>query len=110
MKTPEGYEKDDICKYLTRIDAWFFRPFMMGYGKSGIADIVCCIRGAFWSIEVKREGKIPTRLQELRIAEIKRAGGMATWGTAAKVIPEIEAWLKTVSAQSSCAPTSSATE
>lgn len=110
MKTPEGYEKDDICKYLDRVGVWFFRPFAVGYGKSGVPDIICCARGAFLAIEVKREGKEPTPRQKFRIAEIRRAGGVTAWGTAAKVIPEIEAWLKTISIQSSCAPASSAGE
>lgn len=93
MKSPEKYEKDDITKYLVRIGAFFFKPFMAGYGKSGVPDIVCCIQGTFFGIEVKREGKTPTKAQELRIAEIQKAGGIAVWGTAAKVIPEIETWL-----------------
>ena len=87
MKTPESYEKDEICKYLVSQAAWFFRPFMSGYGKAGVPDIVCCINGKFVSIEVKREGKEPTALQEARMKEIREAGGFACWGTAERVIP-----------------------
>ena len=50
--------------------------------------------GAFWGIEVKREGFGPTALQEARMEEVKKAGGMTAWGTAEKVIREIEAWRK----------------
>ena len=50
--------------------------------------------GAFWGIEVKREGFGPTTLQEARIDEVKKAGGMTAWGTAEKVTGEIEAWRK----------------
>ena len=92
MKSPEGFEKDEIKKYLNSIGAWHFSPFMAGFGKTGIPDIICCILGAFWGIEVKREGKGPTQLQLLRIVEIKKAGGQATWGTASKVVMEIERW------------------
>lgn len=99
MKTPESYEKDDICKYLDSIGAWSFRPYMAGYGKSGVPDIIACkpllitahmtgmAIGAFVSVEVKREGKEPTALQNTRITEIRQAGGFATWGTAERVIP-----------------------
>jgi hypothetical protein len=99
MKSPEAWEKDDICKYLTGLAAWHFRPFMAGYGKSGVPDIVACVPitieahmvgmriGAFVSIEVKREGKEPTKLQDARMAEIKDSGGFACWGTAERVIP-----------------------
>ena len=104
MKTPESYEKDDIKKYLD-IEAvkvrhnglgilWYYCPFMAGYGKSGVSDIVGCYRGKFFAIEVKREGKEPTPIQTRRMAEIEAAGGKTFWGTAAKVIPEFEAWIK----------------
>jgi Holliday junction resolvase len=89
MKTPESFEKDDICKYLDSIGAWYFRAQMGGYGKSGIPDIVGCFGGQFFSIEVKREGKEPTVIQNKRMREIERTGGKAFWGTAEKVIGNI---------------------
>jgi Holliday junction resolvase len=99
MRTPEGFEKDDICKFLVGLGAWHFRPFMSGYGKSGVPDIVACVPvmitadmvgmrvGVFTSIEIKREGKEPTKLQDTRINEIKDSGGFPCWGTAERVIP-----------------------
>lgn len=89
MKTPEGYEKDEICKYLDSIGAWYVRPMTYGYGRSGIPDIIACINGRFWGIEVKREGKLPTVLQERRMAEITKVGGCVAWGTADKVIGKL---------------------
>jgi hypothetical protein len=86
MKTPESYEKAEICKYLDSIGAWYFKPMMMGFGKSGVPDIIVCLNGKFISIEVKREGKEPTPLQNKRMEEIKRAGGGALWGTAERVV------------------------
>ena len=65
MKTPESYEKADIKKYLDSIGAWHFSPYMAGFGKAGVPDIVFCYQGRFGAIEVKREGKTPTKLQEL---------------------------------------------
>lgn len=96
MKSPEGFEKDDIKKYLKQGVplVWFFSPFMAGFGKSGVPDVVGCHRfKGFFSIEVKREGKEPTPIQWRRIREIEQAGGKTFWGTAAKVIPEFEAWI-----------------
>jgi Holliday junction resolvase len=89
MKTPESKEKAKIKKYLGSIGAWHFSPYMAGFGKSGVPDIVCCYKGQFWAIEVKREGKPPTELQKRRMQEIERAGGVALWGTAEKVIREL---------------------
>ena len=91
MKTPESYEKDDICKYLVSIGAWYFRPYMAGFGKSGVPDIIACIQGEFWAIEVKREGKQPTAIQRHRMEEIEQCGGYSTAGTAEMVIREIKA-------------------
>lgn len=92
MMTPEGYEKKDIDRYLTGIHAFNVKPKMAGYGASGVPDRVVCIAGVFWGIEVKRDGKMPTALQTTRMNEIRAAGGMATWGTAFKVVSEIESW------------------
>ena len=89
MQTPEKYEKKKIKQFLDSIGAWHFSPFMAGYGKAGVSDIVFCYRGRFGAIEVKREGKLPTKLQELRMEEVRKAGGAAFWGTASKVISEI---------------------
>lgn len=93
MKTPESYEKAEIDKFLKEIGAYIVKPATYGYGASGTPDRVCCIHGRFWGLEIKREGKGPTKLQELRMKEIVNAGGQAAWGTASKVIPEIQAWL-----------------
>lgn len=105
MKTPEGYEKDSIKKYLITTRSFFILPYMMGYGKSGVSDIIGCmpriitpamvgqIAGFFYGVEVKREGKEPTPIQVNRIAEITMAGGIAFAGTADKVIPDIKRWV-----------------
>ena len=74
MKTPESYEKRDIKKYLD--DGvpvlWYFMPLMAGFGKSGVSDIVGCMRfKGFFAIEVKRPGKEPTPIQWRRMREIE---------------------------------------
>ena|ERR1700687_4648972 len=92
MRTPESWEKAAIDKYLVSIGAYVVKPTSGGFGASGQPDRVCCINGVFFGIEVKREGKAPTKLQEKRIADIKAAGGQACWGTAEKVIREIKEW------------------
>ena len=100
MKTPEGCEKQDIDKFFKPLIAtgriWLFKPYMAGFGKGGVPDYVGASRfhaGRLFGIEVKREGKEPTGNQNRRMAEIEAAGGKTFWGTAAKVIPEFEAWI-----------------
>jgi hypothetical protein len=90
MRTPESWEKAEIKKYLVSIGAWFFSPYMAGFGKSGVPDICACIQGEFWGIEVKREGKEPTAIQRQRMEEIEQAGGYSVAGTASVVIEEIK--------------------
>ena len=92
MRTPEGWEKAEIDAYLEKIGAYVVKPATYGYGGSGHSDRVVCITGQFWVIEAKREGKEPTPIQWRRINECKAAGGEAAWGTAEKVIREIETW------------------
>src|ERR1700676_2950361 len=105
MKTPEGYEKDDIRAFLNQSGAWHLVTQNLGYGKSGVPDIVACIPrlitadmvgsrlGLFAGVEVKREGKGPTVIQDKRMNEIWGASGLACWGTAARVIPILKSWL-----------------
>ena len=90
MKSPESFEKDKIRKHLDAINAWCFAPFMAGFGKSGVPDLVCCYRTMFLGIEVKRPGKNPTPIQERRMAEIKARGGIAIWGDAESVIAQLK--------------------
>ena len=105
MKTPEGYEKDDIDKFLKTTRCWWFKPYSAGFGKSGVSDIIGCIPvtitqemvgreiGVFFACEVKRPLKEPTLLQRNRIIDIENAGGKGTWGTAEMVIPDLKKWL-----------------
>lgn len=90
MRSPEGHEKQEIKKYLDSIGAWHFSPYMAGFGKSGVPDIVCCLGGKFVGIEVKREGKAPTAIQNRTMEEISASGGIAIWGTADKVISDLK--------------------
>lgn len=98
MKTPEWYEKQAIDAFLKKLGperVYFFKPFMMGYGKSGVPDYCVCITGAFWSFEVKRPGKEPTAIQKRRMEEVQHAGGHAVAGTAEAVIETVTRWLAT---------------
>lgn len=92
MLTPEGHEKKDVDKYLKSVGAYVVKPATYGFGKSGHADRICCIAGTFWSLEIKREGAQPTVLQIRRMTEARAAGGKTAWGTAKKIIAEIEKW------------------
>jgi hypothetical protein len=97
MRTPEFWEKKDICAFLDALGpdlCSYAKHTTMGYGKSGVGDITACVSGAYWNIEAKRPGAKPTAIQIRRMNETKRAGGHAVAGTAEVVIQTLRAWLK----------------
>lgn len=98
MRTPERIEKDKIRHYLDSRAAYYFMPVQTGYGRRTV-DILACIRGRFWAIEVKRDNsQIPVRQRQI-LEEIEQAGGMTTWGDAERVIRDIEKWFSTTIAR-----------
>lgn len=96
MRSEESYEKAEIDKYLKKLNCWFFSPLMGGFGDAGVPDRVGVYDGHFFAVEVKRPNKKPTPLQERRMNAIEIHGGKTFWGTADKVIPEMEAWVKSL--------------
>ena len=50
---------------------------MTGFGRSGIPDIICCVRGHFLAIECKAGDNKPTALQERELQKINEAGGVS---------------------------------
>ncbi len=79
MATPEGRIKTKVRTYLKSIGAYVFSPVQQGLGVSTL-DLLCCIDGLFFAIEVKRPGRFPTPRQDTVMREINKAGGIAIWG------------------------------
>jgi hypothetical protein len=79
--TPEGKVKDKIKTMLKSYgpEIYYFMPAMGTFGKAGIPDIVCCIKGWFIGIEVKadKHKNPPTELQKKNLREIQLAGGLS---------------------------------
>lgn len=78
MKTPEGYVKDEIRKWLREQGAYVFSPVQMGMGARTL-DLLVCWKGKFVGVEVKRSGGKVTKLQAQVVCDIQDAGGMAFW-------------------------------
>lgn len=78
-QTPEKKVKDWVCKWLDKNfpDHYRYMPVPTGFGRRGVADILCCINGLWISIEVKTEKGKPTKLQELDQDKVIKAGGTA---------------------------------
>ena len=76
MKGPEAKVKDEIRAYLKSQGAYQFWPVQTGYGAATL-DCLCCWRGLFLGIEVKRGDTRPppTVRQQQTAQEIAAAGG-----------------------------------
>ncbi len=74
-------EKDlvsKIIKYLRGLDGCFCWKEHGGmYGTAGIPDIICCIGGRFVAFEVKTDKGKTSKLQDIAIRNIVKAGGVA---------------------------------
>lgn len=77
MMTPEGKVKAKVKAVLDKRGVYYFMPRGTAFGRAGVPDIICCINGRFLAIECKANGNKPSALQEMEIASIKKAGGMA---------------------------------
>lgn len=76
-KTPEGKVKDEVKRILKALNIYYFMPATGGFGRSGVPDFVCCVKGHFVAIECKAGLNQPTVLQLREIDNIKKAGGVA---------------------------------
>jgi len=74
-KTPEKKVKDMCVEVLKTYGAYYFFPVMGGYGRSGIPDIIACLKGKFIGIECKAGFNKTTPLQDKELAAISAAGG-----------------------------------
>jgi len=75
--TPENKVKAAVVKLLKQYGAYYFFPATHGYGRSGVPDIVCCIKGKFLAIECKAGKGTTTVLQDREINAIRTAQGIA---------------------------------
>jgi Holliday junction resolvase len=75
--TNEAKVKKKVVEMLKEVGAYYFFPVTGGYGRSGVPDIICCIKGNFVGIECKTRGNKPTALQQKNIDEIRSTGGYA---------------------------------
>lgn len=75
--TPEGKVKAKAKKILDDMGAYYFMPATGGYGRSGVPDIVGCLRGKFFGVECKAGKGTPTLLQVRELNRIAEQGGFA---------------------------------
>jgi hypothetical protein len=77
MATPESRVKAKVSAILKKYNVYFFYPATGGYGRSGIPDVIACVRGRFVGIECKAGDNNPTALQQRELQRIIDSLGRA---------------------------------
>jgi Holliday junction resolvase len=75
--TPEGKVKKQVKKILDDVGAYHFSPMTAGYGRSGVPDIIACVKGKFIGVECKAGKNEPTLLQKHNMKLINQSGGLS---------------------------------
>lgn len=75
--TPEGRVKAKVKALLKKHNIYHFMPATGGYGRSGVPDIIACMRGRFLALECKAGAGKLTPLQSRELTLIEEAGGLA---------------------------------
>jgi hypothetical protein len=76
MGASETSIKDSIQSYLHSVGAWEVKIWGNQYMRKGIPDILCCYKGRFIALEIKRPGEVPDKLQKYELEQIRKAGGI----------------------------------
>ena len=75
MAEEKNFE-NKVKKYLSSINAYYFKVWGGGFQQSGIPDVICCKNGIFIGIELKSSTGKPTELQKHNIKQINKSGGI----------------------------------
>jgi len=80
--------ENKIKRLLADRGAYYFKHFGCKFSRVGVPDLVCCYKGRFIGIEVKRpSGGIVSEIQQINLNQINNAGGI---GIVARSIEEVE--------------------
>lgn len=74
---PEKKYENKVKEFLEENNIYFVKFFANGFTKSGVSDILACIKGRFVGIEVKAENGKPSPLQIYNKEQIEKSGGIA---------------------------------
>lgn len=78
MAGSEKLYENKIKAFLKKEGIWYIKYWGGAeYTKAGIPDILACVNGIFFGIEVKSATGKPSELQLFTIEEIKKSGGVA---------------------------------
>lgn len=69
--------ENQVKSYLKSKGIWFTKIWGGGYQRAGIPDILACVNGTFFGIELKSETGKPSELQKYNVSKIQESGGVA---------------------------------
>lgn len=76
MAAEKNFE-NRLKDYLEKAGAWFIKYWAGAkFTKEGIPDILACISGRFYGIEVKAPGGKPSLIQLVTLRKIRASGGI----------------------------------
>lgn len=94
--TPEGKIKARVRRILEINKVYHFMPATGGYGRSGVPDIVGCLKGKFFGVECKASpDKKPTMLQQRELDRIQYEGGVVFIVSDDLTLKALENWIST---------------
>lgn len=72
-----------IVRRLKNYSGWWVVTHADNFGTGGLPDIIGCVHGTFFGLEIKQPGKeyTLTKRQAHRLAQINKAGGKAAMVT-----------------------------
>lgn len=89
---PEKKVETSIKQYLDKIGTYYVKIHGSEYVPAGTPDILCCVKGRFVAIEVKKpKGGRVSALQKLKLKLIEEAGGVSI---VAKDVSDVQERLK----------------
>lgn len=73
----ESALQEKIVKAMRASGAFVVKIHGSQFGSGGTPDLLVCSRGRFFAFEIKAGNNVATPLQQQRIDEIRKAGGIA---------------------------------
>lgn len=78
-KVSEGTFQKKVIGWLKSLgeDCYYIKTVRVN--RSGCPDLIFCLRGVFFGLELKRDGERPEPLQRHHLKEIVDSGGVGLW-------------------------------
>ena len=76
-KDLESAFQTEVIDKIERMGGYVLKTHVSSFQKQGEPDVTVCFKGRYVAFELKVGDNQPTKLQLLRLKEIRRAGGIA---------------------------------